>query len=286
MDYTDKRQVGDSTVLGGVRNFDLTQILECGQCFRWERVSEGAYEGIAFGRRCRVRQEGDTLLLIGVTEEEFERYWRDYFDLGTDYGSVKELLRTDPVMRRAIQYAPGLRVLRQEPWEALCSFIISQNNNVKRIRGIVSRLCAQFGGEIRGGGHAFPTPERLAVLDEEALAPLRCGFRARYILDAARQAACGAVDLDALRSLPLEEARSALRRIRGVGPKVAECALLYGLGRMECVPVDVWIARALDTLYPGGFPPEFRPVAGIAQQYLFHYARTCPGALQLPAAVR
>ncbi|MFR9191065.1 MAG: DNA-3-methyladenine glycosylase family protein, partial [Anaerotruncus massiliensis (ex Togo et al. 2019)] len=141
-----------------------------------------------------------------------------------------------------------------------------------------------FGEPLGEGVHAFPSPERLAALEPDDLAPIRAGFRARYLVDAARKAASGEVDLPALAHLPLEEARGELRKITGVGAKVAECALLYGCGRVECVPIDVWVRRVLDRLYPDGLPACARGVEGLAQQYLFHAARTCPGFLPGEAA--
>lgn len=172
---------------------------------------------------------------------------------------------------------PGAsRVLRQDRWEALCSFIISQNNNIKRIRGIVETLCNTWGEPLPGRRSSFPGPEVLASLTEEDLQPLRSGFRAKYILDAARKTASGEVDLDHVASLPTEEAAAELCRIRGVGIKVAHCALLYGFHRIECLPVDVWMKRVMSTMYPQGLPEELLPYAGIAQQYLFHYSRSHP----------
>lgn len=279
MDYGTVRPVGEDTLVEGVRNFTLGDILDCGQCFRWEALGGGSYRGTALGKVQTVTQQGDTLVFHHTDPEEFHRLWKNYFDLDRDYGGVKALLESDPVMAKAIAFTPGMRVLRQPPWEALCSFIISANNNILRIKGIVERLCGLF-GEAIPGGWVFPTPERMAALTLEDLAPVRLGYRARYLLDAARLVAGGELLLEPLYTLPLDEARLELRRICGVGVKVAECALLYGFGRAECVPVDVWIARALETLYPGGMPPEIASVAGLGQQYLFHYVRNCESALQ------
>lgn len=272
MDFETGRAEPGGYALYGVRHFDLEATLDCGQCFRWEKKDEGAYEGTAFGLRRAVTQQGDRVFFHRVGEEEFYRVWWDYFDFGRDYGALKALFATDPVLCRAVDYAPGIRVLRQEGWETLCSFILSQNNNIKRIKGLVDRLCSQFGAPIPGG-RGFPAPRRLAALSPEELAPVRSGFRAKYIIDAARAVEEGRVELEVLPHLPLEEARAMLRTIHGVGPKVAECALLYGFGRAECVPVDVWMSRVLTRWYPAGLPEAIRPVAGLAQQYLFHYAR-------------
>lgn len=266
----------ETAVLWKTDDYDLDATLGCGQCFRWEPLAPGVWRGVAFGRQLTVSAVPEGLLFAGTTAAEAEALWAPYFDLNRDYAAVRRAFSADPVLQKAVAFAPGMHLLRQEPWEALCSFIFSQNNNIPRIRGIVARFCALLGEPLGNGGFAFPTPARVAALSEEALSPVRSGFRAKYVLDAARRVASGELDLDALAVQPLDEARARLREIRGVGPKVAECALLYGCGRVECFPVDVWIRRALDCLYPRGFPTDFGPVAGIAQQYLFHYARSCP----------
>lgn len=254
--------------------FDPTAVFENGQCFRWHQEADGAWAGIAHGRRLRLRKAGGVLRLWGAPRAEAHTLWFDYFDLGRDYAAVCAAFAQDEALARAVAFAPGLRLLRQDPWEALCSFILSQNNNIPRIRGLVERLCACFGAPIPGGGFAFPAPARLAALCENDLAPVRCGFRAPYVLDAACKVAGGEVDLAALAVLPLDEARAMLMRIRGVGPKVADCALLFGCGRVACFPVDVWVKRILAAYYPQGFPSALRPLGGIAQQYLFYYERS------------
>ena len=167
-------------------------------------------------------------------------------------------------------------MLRQDRWEALCSFIISQNNNIKRIRGIVENLCTTWGEPLPGGRSTFPRPEVLAGLTLEELQPLRSGFRAKYILDAAQKVASGEVDLDRVARLPTEEAAAELCRIHGVGIKVAHCALLYGFHRIECLPVRC-VDETGDVCYVcQGLPEELLPYAGIAQQYLFHFSRSHP----------
>lgn len=251
-----------------LRDFDLGATLECGQCFRWDRQPDGSYRGTAGGKALCVSQDH----MEAAMDDPF---WRAYFDLDRDYAAIREALSaSSPVLAKAASFAPGIRILQQDPWEALCSFIISQNNNIPRIKGIISRLCEAFGEEMEQGVRCFPSPERLAGLEEEDLAYLRCGFRARYILDAARKVASGEVDLKALRTAPLAQAREQLMAIVGVGPKVADCALLYGLHRLEAFPMDVWMKRAMKEWFPGRKPEDFGPYAGIAQQYLFHYIRT------------
>jgi len=163
--------------------------------------------------------------------------------------------------------------MRQDPWETLITFILSQNSNIPRIKKMVSGLCEHFGQALPCGRYTFPTPESLVVAPE-ALAAVRTGYRAPYIVDAARQVVEGKIDLAALAAQPSDEIKEALVKIHGVGPKVAECVLLYGFGKVERYPVDVWIKRVMESMYPAGFPEAFCATAGIAQQYLFHYART------------
>ena len=163
-------------------------------------------------------------------------------------------------------------MLNQEPWETLCSFIISQNNNIKRIKGIISRLCENF-GENKGGFYTFPTAEKIAALTLEDLSVLRSGFRAKYILDAAKKVSSGEVELKKLKDAPTDGARDELMKITGVGPKVADCVLLFGLEHADAFPKDVWIKRAMQVLFDGELPECAKPYAGITQQYIFLYAR-------------
>ena len=173
---------------------------------------------------------------------------------------------------QAVKEFNGIRILRQEPWEALCSFIISANNNIPRIKKIVSRLCEIF-GDGDEGQKAFPSAERLSALTVEDLAPLRSGFRAKYIIDAAQKVASGVVDFDAIEKNSIEFGREELQKINGVGAKVAECTLLYGFHKIEAFPVDVWVRRIMTEMYPNGLPECTRGTEGIAQQYLFHWRR-------------
>lgn len=262
----------------GLRDFDLDVILNCGQCFRWDKDGD-VWSGVVGDRVIRAEQHGECVTFMGVERAFFDGVLRCYFDLDCDYGAVKAALACDPTAHSACAFAPGMRILRQDSFEALCCFILSQNNNIKRIKKIVSLLCSQFGEEVESGHFTFPTPQRLAALTAEDLAPIRCGFRAAYLLDAAKKVASGQIDLEKIRQMPIDEARREMQKISGVGPKVADCALLYGMYRLEAFPVDVWIKRALDRFYPDGLPEEAKKYAGIAQQYLFHYVRCCPDAL-------
>ncbi|MDR1664966.1 MAG: DNA-3-methyladenine glycosylase 2 family protein [Clostridiales bacterium] len=272
MDYKSAEPAGQDIVLTGLKRFSLENILNCGQCFRWSGAN-GVYSGVARGRRLEVYLSGDALVLRNMSLPAFETVWKSYFDLERDYGALHRLFSLDETMRKALAFSPGLRVMRQEPWETLITFILSQNNHIARIKGIVARLCENFGAALPGEGFAFPSPERLAVLSEDDLAPLRCGYRSAYLLDAARRVCDGRLDLPAFFALPSEEICKQLLRVHGVGIKVAECVLLYGFGRVERFPLDVWMKRVMRAYYPEGFPAEWAEVAGIAQQFLFHYIR-------------
>lgn len=253
--------------------FSLPQTLDCGQAFRFEPLNDTKWCGIACDRYLEIEKLPDgAVVLYNVSQKEFEDIWCDYFDLNRNYSKIIEEISKNEVLRTASEYGKGIRVLNQPPWETLCSFIISQNNNIKRIKGIIGRLCETYGEKIEGG-YTFPAAQTLAKLEVEDLAPLRSGFRAKYIIDAARRVASGEVDLFALQNMPYEDAKNELLKIKGVGPKVADCALLFSHRHIEALPKDVWIKRALQVLFGGELPEVAVPYAGIVQQYIFFYAR-------------
>lgn len=264
-------------IIENIKDFDLTQTLDCGQAFRWKMQNDGSFVGVAHNKLITLKKDGSTLTIDGAAEEEFESIWKNYFDLTLDYGTIKaELSALHPILKEAAEFAPGIRILNQEPWEALCSFIISQNNNIPRIKGIIERLCISQGEQIRDSFYTFPSAEKIAALTVDDLSPIRAGFRAKYIIDAAQRVASGETDLESVRNMPIEEARTQLMKIKGVGIKVADCTLLYGLHRLDCFPLDVWMKRAMATLFPEMKPTDFGIYGGIAQQYIFHYSRMHP----------
>ncbi len=262
----------NKTTLLNAKYFNLDRTLDCGQAFRWVKDQNGFWQGIVKGKFLRAKQDGDTITLY-TTKKDFEELWYDYFDLNSNYQEICKLISKDPVLNTALKYGKGIRVLNQEPFEALCSFIISQNNNIPRIKGIIERLCENF-GEKHPFGYAFPTPERIAKSSLEELSVLRSGFRAKYLLDAAKKVYSGEIDLDALKKLPIDAARDELTKIYGVGKKVADCTMLFSLNKKEAFPEDVWIKRAVKVLFGGEFPKELDSVKGVAQQFLFYYARS------------
>lgn len=261
-------------IISGITSFNLEQTLECGQCFRWNKTSENTYHGVAYSKALDISQIDDTVILHNCSKSDFENIWYDYFDLGTDYDTIrKQLAKVHPTLDEAQKYAPGIRILKQEPWEALCSFIISQNNNIPRIKGIINRLCESFGDKVSEYDYSFPTPQDLDNLSVDDLAPLKSGFRAKYIIDACNKINSKEINLDEISAMPIEQAKQELMIIKGVGPKVADCTMLYGMSKKDCFPIDVWIKKAMAVLFPELTPKSFGEYAGIAQQYIFHYSR-------------
>lgn len=254
--------------------FDLALTLDCGQAFRWVETTENEWHGVAFSHSLTLRQKENTVEFIGASSEDFENIWRKYFDLDRDYTALCELFKADPHLEKAVDKCFGIRLLAQEPWETVCSFIISANNNIPRIKGIIDRLCRLLGEPLGGGDFAFPTAEKIAQAGVEGLAPIRAGFRAKYLVDAAQKVADGEIDFEKIRRCDLETGRNELVKIKGVGEKVAQCALLYGFGKVDAFPVDVWVKRIMAELYPDGLPECTNGYRGIAQQYLFHWRRT------------
>lgn len=255
-----------------VTNFDLAQTLDCGQAFRWSQKDNGTWCGIAFGKYIELHQKDCDIVITGSTPQDFKNLWQNYFDLDRDYAKIIKEVSRDKTVAKAALYSGGIRLLNQEPWEALCSFIISQNNNIPRIKGIIERLCENFGKKI-DGGYTFPSAEVIARLTLDDLAVIRSGFRAKYILDAAIKVTSGEINLEWLKTIDYDTARNTLMTIKGVGPKVADCVLLYGLSHKNAFPRDVWINRALDQLFDGNIPDCAKQYGGIVQQYIFHYIR-------------
>lgn len=278
--------VGKDLIITGLRDFDLKHIFDCGQCFRWNKSDDDAYIGVAMNRALKIAQKSDTVILYETSLEDFNNIWFDYFDLATDYGKIKSTLAADDIMKSAVKYGKGIRILKQDLWETVISFIISASNNIPRIKGIIERLCELYGRKIEYMGnfyYSFPDIDTLSKMSKEDLAPIRAGFRDKYIIDAARKFKSRELSDEYMRSLSTSEARKALMTINGVGTKVANCILLFGLSRVESFPVDVWIKRIMEYCY---FDSEqsieaisefadkkFGALGGFAQQYLFFYAR-------------
>lgn len=283
-----------------VRAYDLDATFESGQAFRWQPAN-GSWTGVIGRHQVRLTRTPDGIRAEAAGPVTDWQWLRDYLQAGTNLDAVLKTFPDDTPMHDAVAACHGLRVLRQDPWECLASFILSSTKQIVQIRQIIALLCERFGEPIdpcnpesknRGNSaagqtlqFAFPTPERIAGVTEADLRACKMGFRAPYLLGAARQIAGGKFDLDHLRHLPLAEARGELMSLRGVGGKIADCVLLFAHGFNDAFPVDVWVERALRELYfrrrrvdhkqlRHFAATHFGPHAGYAQQYLFHYMRT------------
>jgi N-glycosylase/DNA lyase len=283
------------TIFLPVRNYDLAATLTSGQAFRWQ-LRAGAWEGI-IGQHCvslhqteRARPEEQEGILARTTEPVENWDWlSEYLQTDVDLDAILKTFPDDEPMQQSITACRGLRLLRQEPWECLASFILSSTKQIVQIRQIVAELCRCFGEPIavphgHEPGYSFPTAARLAATAESELRGCKMGFRAPNLLATAKMIAAGQIDLEALRQLDTNSAREELMRCPGVGPKIANCLLLFAYGFQEAFPVDVWVTKALRELYfPKRRPSQkrlahfvkthFGPNAGYAQQYLFHYMR-------------
>ena len=253
--------------------FNLRQTLNCGQCFRFTEPEENKFCGV-FNRKYIELTLNNNIIDVYCEPDLTQDELTDFLDLNFNYDEINLQLCNDETLKKAIEYAGGIRILKQPPWETLCSFILSQNNNIKRISGIIERLCEAFGEPIGNGAYSFPEAEKLANLSLSDLDPLRSGFRAKYVLDAAKKVCSKEVDLDLVAKSDIDTAREMLMRINGVGPKVADCTLLFGFHKLDAFPQDVWIKKVMAKYYPNGLPEYAKKYGGIAQQYLFHYIRT------------
>ncbi len=280
------------SVIRASEAFDLAKTIDCGQAFRWREESSDRrgrqFEGVAFGNLIRLKMEGDDLLFTTAPDDPdyMKPAIEEYLGLRHDLNGIYAALREDAPLASAIERHPGLRVMRQEPWECLISFICSANNNIKRIKQHVEDMSAEFGREIEGADtdrRAFPSPEALAAAGEDALRDLRLGFRAKYVAAAAETVAAGGIDLFALREAPYEDALDAITQLRGVGDKIGNCVLLFSLDKLESFPVDVHVERALREIYFADAEraptktrmrewaqERFGRHAGYANQYLFY----------------
>lgn len=251
-------------------NLDLT--LDCGQAFRWEKNDDGSWSGVAGGYYLNIAKVGDEFIFKNTTKESFDSFWVNYFDLNKNYKKICETLKQDDLLSCTIDEYYGIRILNQDSWEALCSFVISQQNNIKRIKLIIDRLCKKYGTDLGNGHYTFPSAQSLAVLSVEDFEALGTGYRAKYLEKLAKDVASGVIDLQGIKKMSLDDARKSLMSIYGVGIKVANCALLFGFQFYSAFPVDVWMKRVME-YYPNGLPKCFEGYEGIAQQYLFHWAR-------------
>ncbi|MCD2493115.1 8-oxoguanine DNA glycosylase [Lacrimispora sp. NSJ-141] len=268
-------------------DFDLKQIAASGQCFRLEEAAPGRFNLLASDRYLEIldmsaRQdipgaEPSRTYGFSCTEQEFEEFWSPYFDLSADYGAVKRLVpERDRYLRNAVSFGGGIRILRQDLWETMVTFLISQQNNIPRIRRCVRLLCENYGNtviDLSGQTHyGFPGPDKLASVSEDELRNCSLGYRAKYIRKTARDVSDGSLCLEAFRHMDYATAREALMSCYGIGIKVADCICLFALHHIEAFPIDTHIRQVLEREYPKGFPvSDYNGCAGILQQYIFYY---------------
>ena len=300
MDYREIIESNDSVIIKGVKNFNIKQILECGQCFRWQRVTDTDYIVVSNRRVIEIIQEDDEVIIHNTNMNDFKNIWENYFDLNTEYGPLKEELSNDELLKQAIEFGYGIRLLNQDPFEMVISFIISARNSIPSIMKTIKKISEKFGDKIEYKGevyYAFPTPEQLKNATLEDIQETGASFRSKYIIDtiyninmALEAKKSGNLtdelkmyDLDYIMSLPTDECHVALQAFKGVGAKVADCIMLFSMGKKSAFPVDVWIKRAMIHFYVAPdvslnkirvFGREkFGELSGLAQQYLFYYAR-------------
>lgn len=276
----------NSVTLCNVQNFIPGQVFECGQCFRWNKTETDSYIGIAYDKVIEIKSSHNNITLFNTNLQEFNDIWQKYFDLDRNYGEILKQSASLEIIEKAALHGSGIRILRQNLFETTVSFIISASNNIPRIKQIVESLCRNFGKEIKYGDksyYTFPDYKTLDGITEEDLAPIRSGFRAKYIVDAVKRANNGLLDFDYINSASTDDARKMLLEVKGIGEKVADCILLFGAGKFDVFPVDTWIDKAMRALYPDKCTnlknirllgrEIFGENCGMIQQYLFFYAR-------------
>ncbi len=274
-------------IIEGIKHFNLVHTFECGQCFRWEREQDGSYTGVVGEKVINIRQvEPKTFEIHNITVQQWQETWLRYFDIERDYDAIKNALSSDPTLANAVAFGWGIRILQQDLWECIISFIISSNNIIPRIKKIIGDIAKEYGNKLIYNGkvyYSFPKAKDLYGKTVEDLSFCKSGYRCKYILDAAKAVCQNDVDISVLPSLSTQEARAQLMKIKGIGPKVADCILLFALQKHDVFPADVWIKRVVEKWYLGKesslnqikhfSDTHYGDLAGFAQQYLFYYAR-------------
>ena len=280
-------------IIEDVDSFELKDIFDCGQCFRWNIQEDDSYTGVFSNNVINVKKERNKIIFTGICEKDIKSTIEFYFDLNRDYEKIKrQLSKIDDNMRKSIEYGKGIRILNQDLWETIISFIISANNNIPRIKGIIERLSEKYGEKIEWDGknyYTFPKPEQLKNVTVQEYRSLGLGFRDVRLYETTKMILDKEVDLELMKNNKNTlEVREQLLRLSGVGPKVADCILLFStLKRFEVFPIDVWVRRVMNDLYIKNEDEtkvnkkqiekiaveKFGSLAGLAQQYLFYWRR-------------
>ncbi|MEW8956486.1 DNA-3-methyladenine glycosylase [Clostridium sp.] len=301
MDFNNIEEFNEGIIIKEVKNFELPHIFDCGQCFRWERQENGNYIGVAFQRVIEVEKKGSDVYLYNATKDDFENIWLEFFDLNRDYTAIKDELSKDEILKKSVEFGHGIRLLKQDPFEMVISFIISANNRIPMIRKAINTISSKWGKTLSYKGktyYAFPTLEDFSKVSLEEIEECGVGFRAKYIYDTVKKIynfkngvkedniSLGEEinwDLNYIKALSDDECHKALQNFSGIGPKVADCIMLFSMEKYSAFPVDVWVKRAMQHFYLApdvslkkmrDFAREkFDNLSGFAQQYLFYYAR-------------
>lgn len=286
MDFKNIEDNRDYIILKEVKNFELDHVFECGQCFRWNKTENGNFIGVAFDRVIELEKRDNDLIIYNTTEEEFNDIWLDYFDFKRDYDEIKGELSKDPLLKKSVNFGNGIRILRQEPFEILLSFIISANNRIPMIKKAIKAISRQWGKEIVYKGetyYSFPKVEELHDKTIEDFEKCGTGFRAKYIKDTCEKVYESADILQYIYECDDDNCHLQLQKFMGVGPKVADCIMLFSMQKYSAFPVDVWVKRAMMHFYVAPDVSlkkirdfgrnKFQNLSGFAQQYLFYYAR-------------
>ncbi len=279
-------------ILENYKDFEPRHIFDCGQCFRWNIQEDGSYTGVFKNNVLNVKKENNKIIFKGMCSDNIIKVINDYFDFDTDYNKIKqELSSIDEYLKESIEFGSGIRILNQDLWETIISFIISANNNIPRIKGIIERISKKYGNKIEWNGivyYTFPTPEALSKASVEDLRALGLGFRDKRVYDTTRIILNNEISLEELiNEKDTYVLREKLLTLPGVGPKVADCIMLFGLKRFEVFPIDVWVRRVMNDLYIKNEDEtkvnkkeieklaveKYKNLAGLAQQYLFYWKR-------------
>ncbi|MFX0548240.1 DNA-3-methyladenine glycosylase family protein [Hathewaya histolytica] len=285
-EYEALEEIEQGIIIKNVKSFELKDIFDCGQCFRWNRRDDGSYVGVAFGKVIEVQKNQDDVIIYNTNIKDFYDIWEEYFDLKRNYGDIKEELSKDPILAESTAFGKGIRILKQDPFEITLSFIISANNRIPMIKKAINNISKAWGEEIIYKGesyYTFPKLEKLKDATIEELEECRTGFRAKYIKDTVEKIYSGEKNLDYIKGLSDDECHEAMKEFNGIGPKVSDCIILFSMQKYSAFPVDVWVKRAMQHFYvaPDVSLPKIRKfgrdkfgdLSGFAQQYLFYYAR-------------
>ncbi len=286
MDFNYIDNIENGVIVRDVRNFNLKHVFECGQCFRWDKTDTGTYIGVAYDRVIEVEKKDSDIYIYNTNEKDFEEVWVKYFDLYRDYGTIKEILSKDEILKKSVEFGNGIRILNQEPFEIIISFIISANNRIPMIKKVINNISTKWGKPINYKGityYTFPSLEDLKDTTMDDFKSCSAGFRAKYIKSTLLKLENEVVDIDYMCTLEDSDCFKELQKLDGIGPKVADCIMFFSMGKTCSFPVDVWVKRAMQYFYlaPDISLPKIRQfsitkfgkLSGFAQQYLFYYAR-------------